>query len=495
MVFLITLGCSKTPNSEPNPPPTQTTISTNLSSLSLTGTLNASDSFNLVSNGAWTITFSPSTPSWLGLNILNGTGNKKIIVSILEANNTGSDRSTVLNIVASSGTSTATVTVLQRINETLTINNLIPDHGPAYTLVTINGTGFNPNPALDSVFFNGRYATIVSASPTSIVAKVPVGAGSGNVSVKVNNNIAVGQLFTYELSWVATVIAGTGYAGTTNGIGTSAAFATPTGLTIDTFGNIYVADLGGYTIRKITTQAVVTTFAGQPLVQGNQNGTGTGALFSYVNDVVANKAGNVFAADFVNNNIRMITPAGVVTTYIAFLWGPTGIAVDDQNYIYVASPSFDNIHKISPSGVTTQLGAGNGFNEIYDVTVDAQGNMFVCDRSLHMIKKIDPSGVVTDIAGVWHVAGMNNGPGNTATFNRPSSIAVDNNGNIYIADVGNNAIRKINSSGIVSTYLANVSSYTTDASFFGPYGVAVDMNGIVYVSNTSENKILKITEQ
>jgi streptogramin lyase len=103
-------------------------------------------------------------------------------------------------------------------------------------------------------------------------------------------------------------------------------------------------------------------------------------------------------------------------------------------------------------------------------------------------------GDVTTIAGTGN-QGFNNGPGTTATFNKPRSIAIDKSGNMYIADVGNNAIRKIDASGNVSTYVDHVSSYTTDASFFGPYGVAVDKNGVVYVSNTSENTILKITVQ
>jgi streptogramin lyase len=414
---------------------------------------------------------------------------------MLQANNTGSQRSVTLNVVASSGNATTTVTIMQRLNEPLAITNFSPDHGPANTIVTINGTGFDPNPAGDSVFFNGKAATIISASSNSIVAKVPVGAGSGNVSVKVNNSIVIGQVFTYETAITRLVIAGTGSAGTANGTGTAASFALPTGITIDPSGNIYVMELAASTVRKITPAAVVSTFAGKSFTQGNQDGTGSGALFDYANDIAADKTGNVFLADYDNNNIRKITPAGVVTTFIpGGMSSPTGIAVDAQNYVYVASPSDVKVRKISPSGMITNVGTGNNSDEIYDVTVDQNGNLFVCDRGTNMIRKISPSGVVTDIAGIWHVSGMTNGQGNTATFKRPSSIAVDNNGNIYVADVGNNAIRKINSSGVVSTYLANAAAYTTDANFFGSYGVAVDKDGIVYITNT-EHRIVKIIEQ
>lgn len=379
---------------------------------------------------------------------------------------------------------------------TPTISTISPTNGPANTIVTITGTGFNPTPALNNVYFNGIEGTVTGATSTSITAKVPVGAGSGNVSVKSNGITVNGQQFTYERTIISTVIAGSGFVGSANGAGTNASFALPTGITIDASGNIYIADLAAATIRKITSQNIVSTLAGRYLVYGNLDGTGSNALFDYVNDVATDVAGNVYAADFDNNNVRKITPQGVVTTYLSTgAIDPTGIAVDAQGFIYIASPSVTAVRKISPAGNVTELGGTAGFRDVYDVALDNSGNMYVCDRGTHLISKITPSGTVTTIAGVRNVSGFNNGPGATATFYNPSSIAVDNNGNIYVADVKNNAIRKINSSGVVSTYLANVSAYTLDANFFGPYGVAVDKDGVVYVSNTSESRILKITEQ
>jgi len=171
---------------------------------------------------------------------------------------------------------------------------------------------------------------------------------------------------------------------------------------------------------------------------------------------------------------------------------PTGIAVDSAGYIYVAGPYFGGVRKYSPSGQLPDV--GSGFNSLFDVTLDGSGNLYAIDHDWNRVYKITPSGVVTTIAGTGY-QGFNNGPGATATFNNPRSIAIDKSGNIYIADVGNNAIRKIDASGNVSTYLDHVSSYTTDANFFGAYAVAVDKNGVVYVSNTSENTILKVSLQ
>lgn len=481
-------ACNK-PNT---PTPPVNTIQSDKSSITLAGTVNSSDSFNIQSNGAWTISLTPSSTSWLTINALSGTGNQKIIVRITEANNTGANRTASLSVNTASGNQPVQINITQRINTVLSVNALTPDHGPANTLVTISGNGFDSLTSLDTVFFNGKKATVVSASATSIIAKVPVGAGTGNVSIKIGNTATTGLLFTYELSPVATVIAGSGGAGWSNGVGTSAYFATPTGITIDTFGNIYVTDLGAYDVRKITPSYVVTTFAGSPTHQGNVDGTGTSALFAYVNDVATDLYGNVYVADFNNENIRKITPAGVVTTFLTNVMEPTGIAVDNVGNIYVAAPRVTELRKYSPSGQMTSL--GSNFGGLFDVTVDGSGNIYTVDHERNRIHKITPSGVVTTIAGTGN-KGFNNGPGATATFNDPKSIAIDKSGNIYIADVGNNAIRKIDPSGNVSTYLDHVSSYTTDASFFGPYGVAVDKNGVVYVSNTSENTILKITVQ
>jgi hypothetical protein len=422
---------------------------------------------------------------------MSGTGNKKIVIIITEANNTGASRSATLAVTPSSGSQSVQVTITQRVNDVLSITGISPVHGPANTLVTITGTAFDPTASLDTVFFNGKKATVITASASSLTAKVPVGAGTGNVTLKIGNTVMNGPLFTYELSPVATVIAGSGYAGDFNGVGTMASFATPTGITVDTSGNIYVADLASYDVRKITPAYVVTTFAGSPGHQGYLDATGTDALFAYVNDVATDLSGNVYVVDYNNHNVRKITPAGVVTTYLRDIVTPTGIAVDSAGNIYVASPFVTEMRKYSPSGQMTSL--GSGFGGLFDVTVDGAGNMYTVDYERNKVNKITPSGVVTTVAGGQ--SGFADGQGTAASFNGPKSIAIDKSGNIYVADVGNNAIRKIDPSGNVTTYLSHVSSYTTDSNFFGAYGVAVDKNDVLYVTNTSENKILRITLQ
>jgi sugar lactone lactonase YvrE len=490
VVGCLYISCSKSTSSPtPTPPPPSTTLQADRQNISLSGRVNAIDSITINSNSNWNISFSPLIPSWLSISDTAGKGNKKVFLTIKEANNTGSNRLVRMNITPATGGSNLSVTITQQTNNELLIHSVNPTQGPANTLVTISGTGFDLNSSMDSVFFNGKAATIISVTATSIVAKVPLGAGTGNVSVKVNNTLVTGTVFNYELSLVRTLIAGSGFAGIADGIGAAASFGMPTGLTIDNSGNIYVADLGAYTIRKITPQGVVTTLAGTALKQGNTDGLGTQALFHSVNDIAVDASGNLFVVDFGNSNIRKIEPNGLVTTFAIDMVLPSGITIDNSGFLYIVSPFLNQVRKIASDGSWVEVG-DNLYNP-FDIAVDASGNLYIADSQGQTINRMSPTGVITQIAGVFGSKGFTNGEGSIATFNTPKSIAIDKAGNLFVADVGNNAIRKITPSGTVSTYIEKTASYSTNADYFGSFGVAVDKNDVVYFTN-SENRVFKI---
>ena len=331
---------------------------------------------------------------------------------------------------------------------------------------------------------------------------------------------------TAPMSYNVTTLAGVGPGssgfGYANNTGTAARFYYPIGVAVDSAGNVYVADTYNYVIRKITSGGAVTTLAGSGTA-GSVNATGTDASFNYPSGVAVDSAGNVYVADATNNKIRKITSVGAVTTFAgsgnaAFANGtgdgasfnsPYGVAVDSAGNVYVADSKNNKIRKITSVGAVTTFagsgsaafangtGAGASFNNASGVAVDSAGNVYVTDTNNHRIRKINPLGIVTTLAGGGALGATDN-TGAAASFNYPIGVAVDSAGNVYVGDQGNNKIRKITSGGVVTTLagsgsVGSVDATGTAASFNSPRGVAVDSAGIVYVADMFNNKIRKIT--
>ncbi|WP_396167208.1 T9SS type A sorting domain-containing protein [Flavobacterium sp.] len=307
---------------------------------------------------------------------------------------------------------------------------------------------------------------------------------------------------TLNAQCVSTLAGSTqGYA---DGTGTAAKFYSPYSIAVDGLGNIYVADRLNHKIRKITPPGVVTTLAGS--TQGYADGTGTSAQFNSPYAIEADNFGNVYVADTSNSVIRKITPSGVVTTFASIFY-PTGIAVDVSGNVYVTSNG-SQIMKINPSGVaanfagSSQTGYLDGtgtsaqFNSPRGITVDALGNVYVADQLNHRIRKITSSGVVTTLAGSGTI-GSANGTGTAAQFANPQDVAVDTSGNVYVAGGNNNKIRAITSSGLVSTLagigvVGTADGNGTNATFNFPSGVAIDATGNLYVADVTNNLVRKV---
>jgi sugar lactone lactonase YvrE len=318
---------------------------------------------------------------------------------------------------------------------------------------------------------------------------------------------------------VVTTIAGNGQTGSGNGTGTAASFYYPQGVAIDAAGNLFVADQGNNQIRKISTKGTVTTLAGT-LVAGNTNVSattiGVAALFNGPTGVAVDGTGNVYVADFGNNLVRKIAPTGVVTTLAgsgktgstnaagtgASFNGPAGVAVDKAGNVYVADFNNNLIRQITPAGVVTTL-AGSGkagningtgtaasFNGPRSVAVDLAGNVYVADANNNLIREIMPGGVVTTLAGT-DAAGNKSGAATAATFSYPSGVAVDGAGNVYVADANNNLIREISAGTVTS--IAGSGYLILTSPFSAPVGVAADAAGNVYVANDYGNLIQKVT--
>ncbi|MEO6996083.1 MAG: FG-GAP-like repeat-containing protein, partial [Lacunisphaera sp.] len=302
-----------------------------------------------------------------------------------------------------------------------------------------------------------------------------------------------------------------------------ARFNVPRGLTFDPSGNLFVADSENNTIRKITPAGVVSTFAGAAQSSGAIDGVGGAARFNSPAGMGVDASGNLYVADCLNNTIRKVTPAGAVTTFAgvalnrgsadgvagdARFSSPYGIAVDLDGNVYVSDTNNHNIRKITPGGTVTTvagmagvmgsadgLGAAARFSYPAGLTVDANGNLFVADSYNFSVRKISPNGWVTTLAGSAANPGSADGTGGNASFSFPDAVAVDNSGNVFVADSGNDTIRKISPSGLVTTVGGTVGvSGSQDglgsaALFTGVYGLAVDGSGLIYVSDSTNNTI------
>ena len=317
---------------------------------------------------------------------------------------------------------------------------------------------------------------------------------------------------------VVTTLAGkAGTKGSTDGAGAAARFSDAHGIAVDSTGNVYVADSGNSTIRKITPAGVVTTLAGTAGAQGSSDGLGAAGWFWYPRAVAVDGTGTVYVAD--NSTIRKVTPAGLVSTLAgkAGPWGnadgtgpdaqfnaPAGIAVDNAGTVYVADTGNGRIRKITPAGVVTTLlgtyGYAEWFNNPLGIVVDSTGNLLIVEQYSNVISKLTPSGLKTTLAGYnYYYSGNTDGTGTDARFYNPRGMAMDGAGNLYVADSANHTIRKVTPATVVTTFAGLPGGYGStdatgaDARFAQPGGVAVDGAGNVYTADTNNSTIRKIT--
>ncbi|MFI5180852.1 MAG: hypothetical protein ACHQPI_05640 [Thermoanaerobaculia bacterium] len=393
-------------------------------------------------------------------------------------------------------------------------NSTIRKIAPGGIVTTLAGLARSPG----SVDGTGSSARFYDPSGVAV-------DGSGNVYVADTSNATIRKITGAGV--VTTMAGAAGNPGSADGAGSAAQFLSPGGLAVDGSGNVYVADTGNHTVRKLTSAGVVATLAGLAGSPGSADGTGSAASFYLPQDVAVDGSGNVYVADTGNDTIRTITPSGAVTT-LAGLAGnagsadgtgsaarfflPAGAAVDGAGNVFVADARNATIRKIAPGGVVTTLagsatawgiadgtGSAAGFNYPAGVAVDGSGNVYVADTFNSTIRKITPAGTVTTLAGMAGSPGSANGMGSAAAFNYPAGVAVDGSGNVYVADTYNNTIRRITGGGVVTTvagqagYFGSVDGTGSAALFDHPQSLAVDGSGNVYVADAFNDTIRKIT--
>jgi sugar lactone lactonase YvrE len=339
--------------------------------------------------------------------------------------------------------------------------------------------------------------------------------------------IAIAFIACKRHSPQVTTYAGTGAAGSVNGKAAEAAFSNLMGLAVDSNGNVFVADSRNNLIRKISADGMVTTLAGSG-TQGAEDGKAASASFFFPAGIAAAPDGSVYVADTHNSLIRKISPQGMVTTVAGALTSstkdhpdslqrldnPWGIVVAKDGTVYFTDWERNLIRKIGTDGKVsivaggTDPGAkdGKGLSASFflpqGIAIDDKGTLYIADTYNNMIRKMDANGIVSTLAGKPAIKGKHNeghkdGKGPAASFNHPCGIAVDRSGMVYVADVGNNKIRKITPDGTVTTLAGTgmpgaQNGSLEKASFYRPYGIAVDKNGDLFIADYLNNAVREI---
>ncbi len=340
---------------------------------------------------------------------------------------------------------------------------------------------------------------------------------TGTIGCKKNDQVHSPVGPTSEKKWTVSTIAGDGRAFYEDGPALSASFKDPLDVAVTEDGTVYVADVLSHRIRKIAG-GQATTFAGSG-ISDTTNGIGISAAFKLPDGLTLDNNGNLYTVDVIDPRVRKISPEGFVTRFAGtgiegfadgraevaqFGEEASGITSDNQGNIYVSDLDNSRIRKISATGDVTTV-AGNGiagyvdgkadvaqFSSPTGIVIDKQGNLFVAD--LNRVRKIATSGVVSTFAG-GDSSGYRDGQQREALFSIISDMVIDKDGNIYLSD--GNRIRKITPQGIVSTIAGSTPGYqdgdASSAKFFSPIGLAIDKQGNIYVADLSNHRIRKIS--
>ena len=354
--------------------------------------------------------------------------------------------------------------------------------------------------------------------------RVVVGSANGSITSEVARLLVDAiQLQGASYQWT-NFVGKPGGAGSDDGVGSDAHFNFPYDVASGNRGDIFVADTGNNTIRKVSPSGIVTTVAGAPGEGGSADGFGSDARFNSPRGIAVDEFDNIYVADSGNNTIRVVNAVGNVVTIAGHpgLQGvkdghgsearfnrPTGLTVDRFGIVYVTDSSNHTIRVVDPNGWVTTLAGSPGGNGVTDgigsdarfwspegLTVDENGNLYVADSWNDTIRRVSPDGNVTTVAGKPGERGTVNGTGSEAKFWHPVGMAVDSKGIVYIAqDFG---IRRLDQSGAVTFFaggggLGGTDGKGADAAFFEPKGMTLDGMGNLYIADSENHSIRKVS--
>lgn len=327
---------------------------------------------------------------------------------------------------------------------------------------------------------------------------------------------------------IITTVAGGGTNPADGGFAPGAMMNYPEGVAVDASGDLFIADTVNGRIREVNTNGIITTVAGlTPGEASADNASATNTALNNPAGVTVNASGDLLIADSGNDVVREVNPNGIMTIVAgsgtnsysgdggaatnAGLNYPAAVATDKIGDLFIADAGHYVIREVNTNGIITTV-AGDGTN-VYSgdggpatnaglffpqgVTVDAIGNLYIADSGNDVIRKVGTNGIISTIAG----GGTSSGNGIAATnavLNYPAGVAMDGADNLFIADFGNNVIRKVDTNGIITTVagggiLAGDGVAATNASLGGPEGVTVDPYGNLFIAVPASNVVRKVT--
>ncbi len=304
------------------------------------------------------------------------------------------------------------------------------------------------------------------------------------LTVDTAGNLYIAEAFRVrkvDAAGIITTAAGNGSSGYCGdgGPAVSACLSQPRGLAVDAAGNLYIADFYNYRVRKVDTAGIITTVAGNgwPDFSGD-GGPATSASLNNPNDIAVDAAGNLYIADLENYRVRKVDTAGIITTVAG---GGTGLYCGDGGPATNACLGFDNQHG--------------------GLALDAAGNLYIADTYNHRIRKVDTAGIITTVAGTGGFDHSGDGgPAINASLRQPCSLAVDTAGNLFVAGYEDLRVRKVDTAGIITTVAGNGEyGYSgdggpaTSARLGDPDFVATDAAGNLYIADYSAGRVRRVT--
>lgn len=355
------------------------------------------------------------------------------------------------------------------------------------------------------------------------------------VAVDTFGNLYIGSQNSGRIRKVSsggTIVTVAGGGAGDGGLGSFAGFVLPVAVTQDSDGNTYIGDYSDNRIRKIARDGRVSTVAGTGAAGfSGDGGPATAAQINAPGQITVDASGNLYFVDYRNNRVRKVAPNGIITTVAgngvsghtgdggtatnASLSLPAGVVVGLSGNLYIADSTYGLIRQVSPSGtITTVVGTGSpGFsgdggpatgaqlNNPQGLALDASGNLYIADYGNNRVRKLAPNGIITTVAGTGP-AGFSGdgGPATSAQLNGPSDVRMDSLGNLFIVDTNNNRVRRVSASGSISTVTGTgTAGYSGDGGpadrgqIWQPDGVAVDSAGNIYVADGINGAIRLLT--